>query len=102
MRQAGDLLAAVNGLRDEIRAVARRVDDRGESVTVDFSERMNAGFVKDRALETIESQGAKGISPSALAQRLGVPTPTLEAALKRNLESRDIYLMNGNYTVIPF
>lgn len=97
---AGAVLSAVNDLRDEVRAIGRRID--GASTRAKISDYVSPATAESRIRKLFRSDGAS-FTVDEVASRAGAPPDWIKARLTRLVDEGVIFRVGEDrYTSIPF
>jgi hypothetical protein len=98
-REEGDVLAAVNQLRDEMQTLNRRIDperqDRRQVTELELR-------TVDRAVKRELGKSTQPRSLEDIAARMGAPRHIVSSALERLAERDEAYLLENGWSEIPF
>jgi hypothetical protein len=98
VRKAGDLLASIGELRDEVRALSRRVDARPKTLGAGIE---SFGEARNRVLATVNRNDP--IAEEDLLPLVPLLTPKqLASVVKSLLADDEIHLVDGKLSMIPF
>ena len=100
VREAGDLLAAMGEVRDEVRALGRRVQ------SVEISPSLGPFLGESRALGRALVAEVRRNDPIAeddlLARFPGESFSTLQKTLRDLIEDKQLFVVNDKFSTIPF
>jgi hypothetical protein len=97
VRQAGDVLAALGELRDEVRSLGRRVSSQEDEPG---SRTESLGSATKRVLAIVKQNDP--ISEDDLATRVPLSGRSLQAIVERLIGSQELYRVDGKLSMIPF